>query len=551
MLAELTIDDLVLIAHARLRLSPGLNVITGETGAGKTLLAQAIGLLMGQRPDPELVRAGAERALVQAVFEGTHDMLSVAREVPRGGRSRAYLDGLVTSAATVEQKLRERVAFYGQLEHARLLHLERQVDLLDAYASQSVAPLLEEYQAALSHARAVEQRLHALLEHVDDRERERALLSFQVQEIEAAGLEPGEDERIENERVRLRHAEKLLERIGGAVTLLSGETEVSGIDHVRGVSRLVDEAAALDSSLAGLSERLHAAAAELEDVGYALQAYLDGLEADPEHRDAVERRYDVLQDLKRKYGRSATDVLAFLDKASQRLTELQEDQADATALEAEVQSARAAAVAAGARLSAAREQAAAPFAQAVTAELRSLAMPHARFEVRLSARGDDWAALARQGAEDVELLFCANPGMPLRPLRETASGGELSRAMLAIRGIVSAAGDVETLIFDEVDTGIGGMTATGLGERLARLAASTQIVCITHLPQVVAFADRHFAIVKHADPQRGHTETQVTEVEGDGRVAELCRMLGSTPQDEAARSHAQGLLERARLARRS
>src|SRR5665647_2026695 len=290
MLAELAIDDLVLIAAARLEFSPGLNVITGETGAGKTLLAQAIGLLMGQKGGDELVRPGAARALVQALFESDGDTLAVARELPRGGRSRSHMDGLLSSAAAVEEALRARLAFYGHLEHSRLLQLERQLDLLDGAAPAELAPLQEAYAAAFEEARSLSRRLQELRGAGREREREIDMLRFQIGEIEAAEVRPGEDETLVQDRERLRHAGKLLERAGGALNLLAGENEAAALDAVRVAQRLVGEAAALDEALRRRSERLDGLAAELDDLAAVLRAYLDDLDDDPAHREAPERR---------------------------------------------------------------------------------------------------------------------------------------------------------------------------------------------------------------------------------------------------------------------
>jgi len=545
MLAELSIDDLVLIAGARLEFSPGLNVITGETGAGKTLLAQAIGLLMGQKGGDELVRPGAARALVQALFESGDETLAVARELPRGGRSRARMDGLLSSAAAVEDALRRRLAFYGQLEHGRLLQLERQLDLLDGAVADQVEPLKGAYGAAYVRARTLTRELDDLRGAGRDRERELDMLRYQVNEIEAASVEPGEDERLAHERERARHAGKLLERTGGALALLAGESEAAALDGVRVAQRLVDEAALLDESLAPLAERLGVLTVELDDLAAALRDYIDGLDVDAAHRDALELRYDKLKALMRKYGGSADEVLAYLEVARARLRALEEFAADEESLVARVEAAQAAAVAAAERLSAARRRLAPAVAGRIEEELRGLAMPHASFAVEVTSRGDGWGGLGPHGADDVEFVFGANPGVPPRPLRETASGGELSRAMLAIRGLVTLGDDVETLIFDEVDTGIGGVTAAALGERLRRLAEGRQVLCITHLPQVAAFADRQFAIAKESDVGEGTTETVVRRVDGDERLAELCRMLGAAPDDAAARSHAESLLARA------
>ena len=545
MLAELSIDDLVLIAAARLELAPGLNVITGETGAGKSLLAQAVGLLLGQRGGEELVRPGADRALVQALFVSGDEELAVARELPRGGRSRSRMDGLLSSAAAVEEALRRRLAFYGQLEHTRLLQLERQLDLLDGAAAAQIRPLKQAYEREYARARALTRELAELRGAGRDRERELDLLRYQIAEIEAAAVEPGEDERLAVERERARHAGRLLERTGGALQLLAGESEAAALDGARVAQRLVGEAALLDGSVAPLAQRLDALVAELDDLAAALRDYIDTLDVDAAHRDALELRHDKLTELMRKYGGSADEVLAHLEEARARLAALEGFVADEESLAAAAMAAQAAAVAAAERLGAARRRHAPRVAARIEEELRSLALPHATFRIEVTSRGDGWDALGPTGADEVEFVFGANPGVPPRPLRETASGGELSRAMLAVRGLVTLADDVETLIFDEVDAGIGGVTAAALGERLRRLAATRQVLCITHLPQVAAFADRQFAIAKESDPDEGVTETVVRRVEGEARLAELCRMLGAAPDDAAARSHAESLLAKA------
>ena len=340
MLAELSIDDLVLIARARLELSPGLNVITGETGAGKTLLAQAIGLLLGQKGGEDLIRPGASRALVQALFESGDETLAVARELPRGGRSRALMNGLMSSAAAVEETLRERLAFYGQLEHTRLLQLERQLDLLDGFAADEIGPLASAYADAYRRAQDLVRALAALRGAGQEREREIDMLRFQVSEIEAAAVESGEDERLARERERLRHAGKLLERTGGALALLAGEGEHAALDALRVAQRLVGEAMITDASLQPLAERLDGLAAEADDLAAALRAYVEDLDVDPDERDAMELRYDKLKALMRKYGASADEVLAYAEGAKERLTLLEASEADEEQLAAQTAAAQ-------------------------------------------------------------------------------------------------------------------------------------------------------------------------------------------------------------------
>jgi DNA repair protein RecN (Recombination protein N) len=416
-----------------------------------------------------------------------------------------------------------------------------------------MGPLAQAYTAAYRGALDLARALEALRGAGQEREREIDMLRFQVDEIEGASIEPGEDERLAHERERARHAGKLLERAGGAVALLAGEGEHAALDALRVAQRLVGEAAATDASLEPLAARLDGLAAEADDLAAALRAYVDDLDVDPARRDAMELRYDKLKSLMRKYGASADEVIAYAEGARQRLALLEASEADEEHLAGDAAAAQEAALAAAAALGETRRRVAPEFAARVAVELHDLAMPHAAFEVRLTPRAETaeghearFAALGSRGADDVEFFFSANPGVPPRPLRDTASGGELSRAMLAIRGMVTLGDDVETLIFDEVDAGIGGVTAAALGERLARLASQRQIVCITHLPQVAAHAERQFAIVKQADAEAGVTETVVAQVEGEQRLAELCRMLGAAPDDEAARQHAQGLLDRAR-----
>ncbi len=546
MLAELAVDDLVLIATARLEFAPGLNVITGETGAGKSLLAQAIGLLMGQRGGDELVRGGAERALVQALFESPNGSIAVAREFPRGGRSRARIDGLLSSAAAVEDALQQRLAFYGQLEHTRLLQLDQQLRLLDGAAADLLDPLARAYEAAYAEARTKKRHHDSLCATRDERAHELDLLRFQIDEIARAGLAPGEDTGLERERERMRHAARLLERVGGAYALLAGDDEgASAVDSLRAAHRLVAEAASFDGTLEPVSTRLDALCAELDDVAAVLRAYVDDLDVDPARRDALELRHDQIKTLLRKYGDSVEAVLEFAAAAEQRLAaaERQADDEDTSAAAAAAAEQRA--IAAARALGDARRSVAPRVAAQVEGELRTLAMPHATFAITVSGSAEAFSDLGPHGADQVEFVFSANPGVAARPLRETASGGELSRAMLAIRGIVTLADDVETLVFDEVDQGIGGRTASALGERLARLATTRQVLCITHLPQVAAYAQRHFALVKESDLEASSTRTSVALVEGEQRLAELCRMLGADADDAAAREHAATMLTRA------
>ena len=507
---------------------------------------------MGQKGGDELVRPGAARALVQALFENGDETLAVARELPRGGRSRARMDGLLSSAAAVEDALRRRLAFYGQLEHTRLLQLERQLDLLDGAVADEVEPLKAAYVEAYARARALTRELDDLRGAGRDRERELDMLRYQVGEIEAAERRAGRG------------------RAPGASTASGRGTPAScsSAPAARSPcwpasprpppwtacawrSASSDEAALLDESLAPLAERLGALTVELDDLAAALRDYIDGLDVDaaaPRRPGAALRQAQGADAQVRRLGRRGARLPR--GGAQPGSPPLEEFAADEESLVARVDGG---AGRGGRRRRAAERRRGGGSPRRSRArieeELRGLAMPHADVRASRSRRAATaGTASGRRGADDVEFVFGANPGVPPRPLRETASGGELSRAMLAIRGLVTLGDDVETLIFDEVDTGIGGVTAAALGERLRRLAERRQVLCITHLPQVAAFADRQFAIAKESDVGEGTTETVVRLVDGEERLAELCRMLGAAPDDEAARSHAESLLAKASAA---
>ena len=481
---------------------------------------------------------------MQALFESGDETLAVAREIPRGGRSRARMDGLLSCAAAVEDALRRRLAFYGQLEHTRLLQLERQLDLLDGAVADEVEPLQERLHRGLRSARG-RSRASSTSCAAPDREREREIdmLRYQVDEIEAAGVEPGEDERLAVERERVRHAGKLLERTGGALTLLAGESEAAALDGVRVAQRLVDEAAPLDESLAPLAQRLDGLTAELDDLAAALRDYLDTLDVDPAHRDcarAALRQAQGAHAQVRRLGRRGTGVSRGGPCAAVGARGVRGRRRVAGG-----QGHGGAARGGGRRRSPERRRGGGSPPASPRASRRSCAASPCRTPAsssRSTPRGEGWEALGAAGADEVEFLFGANPGVPPRPLRETASGGELSRAMLAIRGIVTLGDDVETLIFDEVDTGIGGVTAAALGERLAASPSAARCsaspTCRRWRPSPTASSRSS----RRATPAPAATETVVRRVEGEERLAELCRMLGAAPDDEAARSHAEGLL---------
>jgi DNA repair protein RecN (Recombination protein N) len=536
MLAELRVRDLGVIADLTLVLGPGMTAVTGETGAGKTLVVEAIELLVGSRADSVLVRPGAPEAWVEGRFvdggPGGGTEVVLARAVPSGGgRSRAYVDGHLAPVSSLAERGARLVDLHGQHAHQSLLSTSVQRHALDAFAAIDLAPL--------SHARADLQEVEDALAAVggDSRAmaREVDLLRFQIREIERAALtDPGEDEALAAEENRLADAGAHREAAAVAYDAINGEG--GAVDAVAGaVAALAGRA-----PVAPLESRLRGLAAELADAASDVRAAVEALEDDPARLADVQARRQQLRELRRKYGETLADVLAFAAAARARLAELESHDARVAELEGERSRAWRAVGVAAASVGAARRAAAPRLAAAVEAHLADLGMSRARVEVRVG--------MADPG-DDVTFLLAANPGDPALPLAKVASGGELARAMLAARLVLTAA--PATLVFDEVDAGIGGQAAVAVGRALAALSARHQVLVVTHLPQVAAFADQQVAVVKELHD--GRAVARAVHLDEAGRLVELSRMLSGQPASSTARDHAEELLatatrERARTA---
>jgi DNA repair protein RecN (Recombination protein N) len=537
MLSELRVENLLLIERAELRLVPGLNVLTGETGAGKTVLAHALDLLLGGRARPGIVRPGAPEAYVEGVFELDGEDVVLARRVTAEGRTRAYIDHRSATVAELGERAASLLSFYGQHEHRKLTLASAQLDILDAFCGEAHRARLAKAAAAHLRAREAQAALEALRDVAGSRERELDLLVFELEEIDAAG--PSEEEKAElvARRDRLRHVEALRAAAFGAAEALAPEDGTGAATLAAAAGASLEGVAGVDAGLDALGERASALAYETADLAAELRGYGEGLEAGDGDLDGVEERLTLLERLERKHGGSIAAVLAHAEACRARRAELEGAEVatgEATAALAAAEAERAELARA---LHKARAAAAPKLAAAVRERLAGLAMEGATFEVAL---GDREAGPA--GADAVEFRIATNAGVPAGPLREIASGGELSRVMLALMGVANA-GRAATLVFDEVDAGIGGVTARAVGERLLELAEGRQVVCITHLPQIASLAARHFSIAKDAaaDPAR----TTVTELAGDAVVAEVVRMLGADDTDATARRHAEELLRAA------
>lgn len=547
MLLELRVENLLLIERAELCLAPGLNVLTGETGAGKTVLAHALDLLLGGRPRGSIVRPGAAEAYVEGVFELSEPLraalgerlpedaeeLVLARRVSAEGRTRAYVNGRSANLADLREVADAQLSFYGQHEHRRLTLASAQLDVLDAFCGPAQAELRAAAAAAHGRARSAERALEELAGRAGARERELDLLAFELREIDDAEPDEAEERQLLATRERLRHLESLRTAGAGALTALGDEDGAGAAARLASATAALDAAGGVDPVLDVFTERLRALSLEADDVASGLRDYAEVLEGDPAALDGAEERLGVLDRLKRKHGGTIAAVLAHAELCRERHDELANAGVALEQARADLDAARAERDALARRLHGARAKAAPRLAEKVRASLADLAMEGAAFEVLLGEREP-----GPTGADTVEFLVAPNPGVPATPVRETASGGELSRIMLALLGVANA-GSAATLVFDEVDAGIGGRTARAVGSRLQELAERQQVLCITHLPQIASLAERHFSIAK--DPAADPARTTVTQLGERDVVGELARMLGADEGDAVARRHASEL----------
>ncbi|MFK0050468.1 DNA repair protein RecN [Streptomyces sp. NPDC090741] len=567
------IRSLGVIDDAVVELSPGFTAVTGETGAGKTMVVTSLGLLLGGRADPALVRIGAKAAVVEgrivmrpgapaavraeeAGAELDDGALLISRTVSAEGRSRAYVGGRSVPVGLLGELADDLVAVHGQTDQQGLLRPARQRQALDRYAGDAVAVPLEKYGAAYRRLRAVAMELDEITTRARERAQEADLLRFGLEEIAAVEPLAGEDAELAAEAERLGHAESLASAAQIAHAALAGDVEdPEGVDAntlVAGAHRALDAVRSHDPALGALAERIGELGILLADVAGELAGYADDLDADPLRLAAVEERRAALTQLTRKYGDSIDSVLEWAERGSARLLELDGDDERITELTAERDGLRAELSLLAQALTDARVEAATRFASAVTAELASLAMPHARVTIDIRQVQDPEGvevdgrpvAYGPSGTDEVELLLAPHPGAQPRPIAKGASGGELSRVMLAVEVVFAGSDPVPTYLFDEVDAGVGGKAAVEVGRRLAKLAKSAQVVVVTHLPQVAAFADRQLLVEKTNDGSV--TRSGVKILEGEDRVRELSRMLAGHEDSVSARAHAEELLAAAR-----
>lgn len=559
MIIDITISDLGVISQATLPLGPGLTVVTGETGAGKTMVVTALGLLLGARADSARVRSGSQASWVEGRFSlgaspevlaravdlgaaMDDDELVLSREVQAEGRSRALVGGRSAPVSALSELAEELVVIHGQSDQIRLKSEAAQRDALDRFAGEGLKVALASYQEAFTRYKDLAHRLDELTTKAEQRRSEAEELRIALADIEAVSPEPGEDEVLKESITKLSNTEELRTGIAQAKAALSAdESSMDAVDAsglLESALRALERVASFDSSLEALRTQLADATYQVQEVSQALSGYaasLDtgsGLSLEDSHE-----RLAAITGLIRKFGPTLAEVLTYSEEGSRRLLELDRDESTVDELAREVDSALSATRERAAELSALRQAAAADLGDKVTAELSALAMPTATLHVRVESD----QPLSSHGVDHVTVLLSAHPGSDPLPLGKGASGGELSRVMLALEVVIAGSDPVPTFVFDEVDAGVGGASALEIGRRLDRLAQTSQVIVVTHLAQVAAYANNHLLVVKDTDGQV--TTSSVAVLEGEERVRELARMLGGMEDSHTALSHARELLE--------
>ncbi|MCL5292317.1 MAG: DNA repair protein RecN [Actinobacteria bacterium] len=562
MLLELRIKDLALIDEVSVEFGPGLNVLTGETGAGKTVVVEAINLLTGGRADSALVRSGAEKSRVEGRFSLVSTLLRgeladfadggelvVARVLGKDGKNRCYLNGSPVTVGQLSSLGATLIDLHGQHDQQSLFRTTSHLDFLDHFAGPTVLAMREKCGELVGRRRRIARDIERLTAEERDILAKKDLLEFQVAEIERANLEVGEEERLQEERELLRHLEKIFAAVDAADTAIAREREASSaIDRIAEALGAVKRVTDIDARLDELTDRLSSIYYELEEWAGEVKSYAEELTVSPGRLDEVEDRLAELALLKRKYGRDTDEVLSYKDKAKQELEVISNKDARKAELADEIAQVESELSKIAVELSTERKKAAFNFERAVAKELADLSMADARFRVELgwreSAEGlivdGRMTAVDERGVDKVEFLISTNAGEAVKPLTKIASGGEISRAMLALKIVLSGADPVPTLIFDEIDAGIGGEVANGVGQKLRDLGGEHQVFVVTHLAQIARFADEHYRVTKGR--AGGRTLTSVVRLDEESRVLEIARMLSGEMASEVALCHAAELL---------
>ncbi len=556
MLSLLHIENIAIIQSADITFDPGFNVLTGETGAGKSIVIDAIGAVLGERTSRELIRTGAKSALVTAVFTGalpeqwleengfpqTGEELMLQREIHGDGRNVCRVNGRPMTVAQLRQLGRQLLNIHGQHDGQQLLDPECHLGYLDRFGKTGV--LLEDYRRAYGEVAALRKQISAL--EMDEAERSRRVdtLEYQIRELERAELKPGEDEELDARKNLLRGAGKLMEAIQEAQFALSGGEDSRGAcDLIAEAEGAVRSVARLGPQLSQLGEKLTALRRAADDASETLRDFGEEFDFSPEELDRLESRLDVIYRLKKKYGPTVEDMLAYLDRCREELSRIQDADDTIQRLEGELGKAREKARTLGGELSKARKTAAVSLQSRIQEELRQLDMPKVRFETEFQENPAQ-DGMDETGMDQARFLMSANLGEALKPIQKVASGGELARIMLALKNVLAQDDGIGSLIFDEVDTGVSGRAAQKVAEKMADVAGYKQVLCVTHLPQIAAMADTHFSVEK--GERDGRTYTRVERLDEQGRVEELARLIGGAAVTPALMKSARELLQQAK-----
>jgi DNA repair protein RecN (Recombination protein N) len=555
MLTTLRIKNLALVADLTLELQPGYNAITGETGAGKSIIIGALNLALGQRADRTLLRAGAETCSVEAVFDTSklraplgsfldenglepceEGQLVIKRTFTSTGTNRQFVNGSPTTLSTLATLGEWLVDMHGPHEHQSLLHPGRQLAILDAFGK--LEPLRSQFASLVRDRAAVEVEKQALVSDDETYARQLDLLRFQVHEIRSARLRPGEEEEVDADFKRATNAARLLELGQTALGLLS-ENDGALLTQAGSLGRTLQELVRMDPATGSLSELHETTMGHLRDLQSELSRYVERVDLDPSRLHELEQRLNLLQGLRRKYGGTTSDIIAFGEEAARKLASLEQRDVELGRLNAQLAKIDGDLLRVGKQLSAERRKLIPRLGKAVAKELDALGFAQSRFDPSLTSRSELAPPLTANGLDTVEFQFAPNPGEPARPLRAIASSGEMARVMLALKTVLASEDDVPVLVFDEVDANVGGETANAVGEKMKQIARAHQVLCITHLAPVAAHADAHFVVSKEV--RDGRTISEIELLKKSSRVEELARMLGGA--SSAARKHAEALLK--------
>lgn len=558
MLQSLYLENIALIEKLGIELFPGFNVLTGETGAGKSIIIDAVNFVLGERTSRDLIRNGAARAKVEAVFnlnegdaafaaldalgiEYDGNELILSRELSAAGRNACRVNGTLVPVASLKSVSDTLVDIHGQHEHQALLDAENHISYLDAYCHAESLPIIEKIDAIISRRNELMLKRNSGFSSEREREREMDMLRYQIEEIASANLEAGEEERLNAEKTVLLNAERIRTALETAHMALSGAEEgsaLSAIDTARRSMRNID---ALNKDYEALGDKIEELYYAAEDISFVLRDTSENVESDMQRLEEIEQRLKLISDLKRKYGRTVEDVIDFGKDAGTKLNELENAEALAAELDAKLDKLKAEYNVAADELSKVRRAAGERLKRDVLNELKDLGMAKAMFDVALSdASGGE---PRKGGRETAEFMLSANPGEPLKPLEKVASGGELSRIMLCFKSIFADNDRVPTLIFDEIDTGISGRTAAVVGEKMLGIAKKHQVICVTHLAQIAALADAHLMVRKYDDGKNTFVETR--QLNEEEKVQRIAQMMDGESDSPSALTHARELIARA------